>query len=152
MFRLLQWLAGATLFALMVVVSVDVIGRYLFNRPLPAGYEMVQALMGIMVFTALPLISRENDQITIGLLDHLFRGRANRWRLAFVNGFSAVVLAFITWRLWARTGDLAANRDVTPVLGFPLAPLGYFMVALAAISVVLLVLLTFRCLSQRSAS
>src|SRR5207237_4001843 len=90
--RLLQWLAAATLFALMAVVSVDVVGRYLFNRPLPAGYELVQVLMGLMVFTALPLISRQNDQITIGLLDHLFKGSDERWRLAFVNGFSALVL------------------------------------------------------------
>ena len=152
MWRLLQWLAAATLFALMAVVSVDVVGRYLFNRPLPAGYELVQVLMGLMVFTALPLISRQNDQITIGLLDHLFKGSAERWRLAFVNGFSAIVLGFLTWRLWMRVGQIAANRDVTPVLGFPLAPLGYVMVALAALSVVLLMLLTFRCLSRRSAS
>lgn len=152
MFRLLQWIAGATLFALMSVVAVDVVGRYLFNKPLPAGYEMVQALMGVMVFTALPLLSRENEQITIGLLDHLFKGRANRWRLAFVNAFSAVALAFITWRLWVHAGKLAANRDVTPVLGFPLAPLAYVMVALAVISVALLVALTYRCLSPRSDS
>ena len=152
LFRLLQWLAAATLFALMAVVSVDVVGRYLFSRPLPAGYEMVQVLMGVMVFTALPLISRNNDQITIGLLDHLFRGAGERWRLACVNAFSAGALGFMTWRMWVRAGQLAAARDVTPVLGFPLAPLAYLMVALAALSVVLLVLLTCRCLSRPPAS
>src|SRR5688572_7314787 len=136
----------------MSVVSVDVVGRYLFNKPLAAGYEMVQALMGVMVFTALPLISRDNEHLTIGLLDHLFKGRANRWRLAFVNAFSAAALGFITWRLWVHAGKLALNRDVTPVLGFPLAPLAYVMVVLAVISVLLLIALTVRCLSRRSAS
>jgi TRAP-type C4-dicarboxylate transport system permease small subunit len=142
--RVLEWLAGATLFALMLVVSVDVTGRYLFNRPLSAGYEMVQVLMGVLVFTALPLVSRTNEHLSLGLLDHRFRGRANRLRLAFVNAVSAGVLGFLTWRLWAHAGKLAANRDATPVLGFPLAPVAYFMVVLSAVSVVLLVVLAFK--------
>ena len=148
MYRALEWLTGATLFVLMLVVSTDVAGRYLFNRPLPAGYEMVQVLMGVLVFTALPIVSRTNEHISIGLLDHLFRGWANRVRLAFVHAFSAAVLAFMGWRLWAHAGKLAAMRDATPVLGFPLAPIGYFMVALTAFSVLLLAILSVKALKE----
>jgi TRAP-type transport system small permease protein len=152
MFRLLQWIAGTTLFALMMVVAVDVAGRYLFNHPLPAGYEMVQALMGLLVFVTLPLVSRNNDHISLGLLDHFFSGRADRLRRALVHLFSAAVLGFITWRLAVHAGKLVAGRDVTPVLQMPLAPIAWFMTAAAALSTVLLLLLAFKCFSPRSRS
>lgn len=152
LFRPLQWLAAATLFTLMAVVSVDVIGRYLFNKPLPAGYELVQALMGVLVFATLPLVSRSNDHIALGLLEQHFSGRADRLRRAFIHFFSAAVLAFVTWRLWVHAGKLGAGRDVTPVLQMPLAPIAWFMTASAALSTVLLIVLAFKCFLPRSRS
>jgi TRAP-type C4-dicarboxylate transport system permease small subunit len=151
-FRLLQWLAAATLFALMAIVSIDVIGRYVINRPLPAGYEMVQALMGLLVFTALPLVSRNNDHIALGLLDKLFSGGADRARRALVHLFSAAVLGFIMWRLWVHAGKLATGHDVTPVLHLPLAPMAWFMTAAAAVSTVLLIALALECFSPQRRS
>ncbi len=151
-FRLLQWLAAATLFALMAVVSIDVIGRYVINRPLPAGYEMVQALMGLLVFITLPLVSRNNDHIALGLLDKLFSGGADRARRALVHLFSAAVLGFITWRLWVHAGKLAVGRDVTPVLHMPLSPIAWLMTAAAAVSTVLLLALAFECFSPQRRS
>ena len=148
-FRLLQWLAAATLFALMAVVSVDVIGRYLFNKPLPAGYELVQALMGLLVFATLPLVSRNNDHIALGLLEQRFSGAADRLRRVLVHLFSACVLGFVTWRLWMHAGKLVAGRDVTPVLEMPLAPIAWFMTGAAALATVLLLALALKCLSPR---
>ena len=143
----MQWLAAATLFALMAVVTVDVTGRYLFNRPLPAGYEMVQALMGLLVFTTLPLLSRTNDQIALGLIEHWFSGQADRWRRATVHLLSAGVLGFLAWRLGVHAQKLASTQDVTPVLQLPLAPMAWFMTAAAAVSAVLVLLHAFRCFS-----
>lgn len=151
-FRLLQWLAAATLFALMAVVSIDVIGRYVINRPLPAGYEMVQALMGLLVFVTLPLVSRNNDHIALGLLDRFFSGAADRVRRGLVHLFSAAVLGFITWRLWVHAGKLAAGHDVTPVLQLPLSPMAWLMTAAAAVSAILLLALAFECFSPQRRS
>ncbi len=147
LYRLLAWLAAADLFVLMMTITVDVAGRYLFNKPLPAGYELVQVLMAVLVFTSLPLLCRTNEHITVDLLHHLFTGRAHRLRLAFVHAFSAAVLGFIDWRLWANTRKLAANGDATAVLNLPLAPIGYVATVLTAISVLALLVLALRTLS-----
>lgn len=152
MFRVLQWLAGATLFALMMVVAVDVCGRYLFNKPLPAGYEMVQGLMGVLLFVTLPLVSRNNEHIALGLLEHLFTGSVDRARRFLVHVFSAAAVGFMAWRLGVHAAKLAAGRDVTPVLQMPLAPLAWFMTAAAALAALLLLLLAFRCFSPPSRS
>jgi len=148
----MQWVAAATLFALMAVVTVDVTGRYLFNRPLPAGYEMVQALMGFLVFTTLPLLSRTNDQISLGLIEHRFSGAVDRWRRGVVQLLSAAVLAFLAWRLGVHAHKLALAQDVTPVLQLPLAPMAWFMTAAAAVSTVLVLLHAFRCFSPQRRS
>ncbi len=144
----LEWVAAADLFALMLLVTTDVAGRYLFNKPLPAGYEMIQVLMGVLAFSSLPLISRSNEHIALGLFDHLFTGRVSRVRLFLVHAFSAAVLGFMTWRLWVNAGKLLANHDATAVLQVPLAPICYFMTVMSAIAVVALLLLAVRALRR----
>ena len=148
LYRPLEWLTAADLFALMLLVTADVTGRYLFNKPLPAGYEMIQVLMGVLAFSSLPLISRSNEHIALGLFDHLFSGRVNRARLFLVHAFSGAVLGFMTWRLWVNAGKLLANHDATAVLQVPLAPICYFMTAMSALAVFALFLLAVRALRR----
>jgi TRAP-type C4-dicarboxylate transport system permease small subunit len=138
--------SAVTLLVMMMVVAIDVSGRYFFNRPLPAGYEMVQGLMGVLIFSALPLLSRANEHITVGLIDHFFTGRGQRLRIAFVNLFSCLTLVFIAWRLWEHARKLSMNGDATAVLDFPLAPIGWFATALTALSAVAVGLLFVRSL------
>ena len=144
----LEWVAAADLFALMLLVATDVTGRYLFNKPLHAGYEMIQLLMGVLAFASLPLVSRSNEHIALGLFDHLFSGRVNRARLFLVHAFSGAVLGFMTWRLWVNAGKLLANHDATAVLQIPLAPICYFMTAMSALAVFALFLLAVRALRR----
>ena len=144
----LEWVAAADLFALMLLVTTDVTGRYLINKPLPAGYEMIQVLMGVLAFSSLPLISRSNEHIALGLFDHLFTGRVNRARLFLVHAFSGAVLGFMTWRLWVNAGKLLANHDATAVLQIPLAPICYFMTVMSALAVLALFLLAVRALRR----
>jgi TRAP-type C4-dicarboxylate transport system permease small subunit len=144
LYRLPEAVAAADLMLLMLLVAADVTGRYLFNKPISGGYELVQLLMGVLVFSALPVISRTNDHITIGLLDPYFKGLADRVRRVFVNLFSAAALSFLAWRLAVHSGKLAANGDTTPVLALPLAPIGWFMTVLAVLSVASLLVLTVR--------
>lgn len=147
-YRFFAWLVSLDLFALMVLVSVDVVGRYLFGAPVSAGYELVQVMMGVLVFASLPLICERNDHIALGLVDHWFKGWLNTVRLFVVNLTSTAVLAFMTWRMWVNSGKLAQHGDTTAVLDIPLAPVGYFMTALCALSVLVLLAHTARQLRQ----
>lgn len=147
-YQVIGVIAALALFAMMLVVALDVAGRYLFNAPLAAGYELVQMLMGVLVFASLPLVSRRNDHITVGLLDHLFTGSAHVARILFVHLFSACVLGFLGWRLAVNTGKLAARGDATAVMQMPLAPIGWFAVALTAASTVALLVLAWRCATE----
>lgn len=147
-YRPLTWAAAAVLFALMLTVSADVAGRYLFNKPLPAGYEVVQVQMGLLAFTTLPLLCRTNEHMALGLLDHLFSGWVNRVRLFCIHLFSSAGLGFIAWRIGVHAARLGEINEGTPVLNFPLAPLGYFMAGMSSLGAIALAVLAFRSLRE----
>lgn len=48
---------GLTLFALMVVTSVDVVGRYFFNSPRPGAVELARLMLATLVFLAFPVVT-----------------------------------------------------------------------------------------------
>jgi hypothetical protein len=48
-----------------------------------------------------------------------------------------------------HAGKLTANGDTTPVLALPLAPIGWFMTVMTALSVISLALLTARTVRGR---
>ena len=144
-------LAALCLFCMMLLVAADVAGRYLFNSPIGGGYELVQLLMGVLVFSALPLVSRFNEHIGIGLLDGWFHGAADRIRRVFVHLFSAIALAFVGWRLGVQALKLARNGDATAVLALPLAPVGWFMTAMTIVAVISLLVLSLRVATRADA-
>lgn len=48
-------LIGGTLLCLAAgLVTVSVLGRWLFNRPVPADYELVEVAVGVAAFTRFP--------------------------------------------------------------------------------------------------
>ncbi|RCV85674.1 TRAP transporter small permease subunit, partial [Vreelandella rituensis] len=46
----LEGVAGATLFALMLLTTADVVGRYFFNAPILGTVELTQQMLAAVVF------------------------------------------------------------------------------------------------------
>ena len=116
-FWILGGFAGVVLAALMVVTVVDVIGRYLFNAPLPGSFEVTKILMAALIFAALPAVSRFEQHITIDLLDGLTPHVLLRFRQIVINLICAIALAILCWRLWIYAVQTAEFGDVTDVTG-----------------------------------
>jgi len=150
--RALGLLVALQLFALMLTVAIDVGGRYLFSSPLPAGYEMIQVQMGALAFTTLPLLCASNEHLSLGLLDHLFRGWVQQIRLFIIHLVSAAGTGFLAWRIWVHAGKLGAMDESTPVLNLPYAPLGYLMSASATLGALMLAALAVHCLVSDTGS
>src|SRR3546814_2116480 len=55
--------AATILFCLMVCTFVDVVGRYVFNSPLPGALELTEIMMASLIFTILPVVSARSDHI-----------------------------------------------------------------------------------------
>ena len=147
--KLLSLVAAAILFGLMALTFGDVVGRE-FNVPIPGAYDLTKLSLGVLLFTALPLVTWEEKHLTVDLVI----GAVPRWlrrplRLGSLV-LSAVVLTIFAWRLWAQGLSLANYGQKAETLGVPVAPLAYFLAVFAALAAVVSVLLIVAILNGQS--
>ncbi|MGQ0546082.1 MAG: TRAP transporter small permease [Betaproteobacteria bacterium] len=134
--RLGELVAAALLFVMMAVTFLDVLGRYVLNRPLPGSAETTQYLLVLMIFVALPVVTARGGHISISLVDGLFDSRANALRMAFVDVLAGTTMAVMAWFLWRYAQMLALHRDVIGYLLVPVAPAAYAAAVLSAVTAV----------------
>jgi TRAP-type C4-dicarboxylate transport system permease small subunit len=147
--RLLEAVMAAFLLAMAVITGIDVIGRYVFNAPLRGGYEIVQYLMAVSVFAALPLAARAEGHLTISLFTGRLGGRARHWHRIVILIISAGTLAFLAWRMGAQAVVMDRRQMVSGSLGLPLAPVGWAMTGLAWLAVAVTLVLLVQALAGR---
>lgn len=135
----LAWLVAAALFAMMTLTFLDVVGRYLINRPFPGATELVQYTMIVAIFLALPVVTYRREHISISLVDSFLGPPARKLQRMFVGLVSAIVLAMLSYRLWLHAEGNAANRDVIGFLDLPVAPAAYLASLFCGVTVLVLV-------------
>jgi len=125
--RTLGYLLAGLVFVMMVLTFVDVVGRQAFNAPVPAGFEVTELLMGYTVYLGLPLVCARQEHITIGLLDHLFKGAARRIQGVVLNGLFGVLTLIWTREVWIHANKLASHNEILMFMKIPVAPFVYGM-------------------------
>ena len=124
----------SSLFAMMLLTFVDVIGRYVFLAPLPAAYEIISLMMPGIIFCALPLTVLRETHVTVDLLDAFIPGAIARFQGVIVNLISAVALGLVTWRLWIKGTEDRYYETVTDELLLLIWPFGVGMAILCGIA------------------
>jgi TRAP-type C4-dicarboxylate transport system permease small subunit len=143
-------LAAVVLFVLMLVTVVDVVGRGVFNAPLPGGFELTELMMAALVFAALPAVTRRESHIVIDLLDFMTPSWLVAPRQVGVYVLCALVVGLWSWRTWAWGDRMARYGDETEFLKVPLAPVSYFISVLSAATAVVFVVLAWRYATGRA--
>jgi TRAP-type C4-dicarboxylate transport system permease small subunit len=132
--RLLEVVISLCLLAMVTVTVIDVAGRYLFNAPLSGGYEISEILMGLTVFAALPLASRAESHLAIGLLTDGLHGTARRWHRIAILAVSAAGLGYIGWRMSVQAMIVKGSMASTGSLQIPIWPVATAMAVLGWLS------------------
>lgn len=144
--RILGLLCAVPVALIVALTFADVFARYLFAAPIRGSIEIVEFAMALLIFTALPLVTRHRGHVTVSLVDGLVRGRTRRLKVALCDAVSTVALALMAWRLWLQAGSDLEAGNRTMMLALPHAPLGYAMAALAGLSALLMAGLTWHAL------
>lgn len=131
-----RWLTAVALFLMMLITFLDVIGRYLINRPLPGSADLTQYLMVIFIFLTLPMVTLRNEHISISLVDSVLGPGARKVQRAIVSLISAAIFGVLAVRLWVHAVVLMENRDVIGYLNLPVAPAAFLASVLCAVTVV----------------
>lgn len=140
--RSLGYLAAGMLFAMMVLTFIDVVGRYFFHAPVQGAYELIAIAMGVLIFSALPVVTARDDHLTIGLAENLIRGRARRLLDLLFSLICFCVLAGFAWCIGQHAAHLARTGEVMVSLRVVVAPFAFFMCVMAIVSAVIMALIT----------
>ncbi len=132
--RLLETLGTANLLLMTVIVCVDVIGRDLFDRPLPWGTELLEVVLAAMIFALYPVISLRETHITVDLIAvRPAVRRAQRMLSALIGAALYMLIAACTGRQAVRSAEYG---DASPLLGIPTAFVLIWMTVMAVVTAI----------------
>ena len=146
----LEVLGAVALFAMMTITFVDVVGRYLLNRPLPGSTDLVQVLLLLTAGCTLPAVTWRGEHLSIGLFDGARPTALERTRRAMVAIVVAITFAALAHLLWYYAGDTARNGDVIGYLRLPVAPFVYALSALCLVTALISIALVPRALRAQT--
>jgi TRAP-type C4-dicarboxylate transport system permease small subunit len=145
--QLLQTALGVTsatvLFLMMLLTALDVVGRYVFNRPLNGAFEVTEMMLAALIYCGLPLVSQQRGHIVIDTFDTFMSRRVKRALDMFAEVVCSLTLGGIGYLIFRRAVRVAEYGDTTSVLKLPLAPVAYLMGTMIIIACVIHLSLIF---------
>jgi TRAP-type C4-dicarboxylate transport system permease small subunit len=126
--------ASAILFAMMLLTFVDVVARYVFNRPVRGAFEVTELMLLVLIFAGLPLVSYADEHVTMDFIDRLV-GRTTRARLERgVHVVTTAIMLLLAWLVWLKADRIWGYRDATDVLRIVYGPFVYFMAVMIGLT------------------
>ncbi len=141
--RYLKIASGTFMALLLLVTVVDVVGRYAFNKPVPGGFEIIEFILGLLIFTAFPVISFERSHITVSLFDSFMSKTIMRLRDGAVLLGSIGVVLMISWLMFLSGVDMYQSGYVSRYMDFPMAPVVFLIAALGGMTSLILISMTW---------
>ncbi len=130
----LAWTSGFIAAFVMGVTFAGVVMRYIFRNPIMGGFEMIEIGMGLMVFTALPLMVRRRGNIAVTVISERFPPGLSRVATVISDLVGAALTGFIAWRVWLQGDRLLSYNEVTMELRVPKGLIAQGMAVLLAIA------------------
>lgn len=146
----MEAVGAVSLLILMVTVFIDVIGRNLFNRPLPWGTELLEIVLALMIFAIYPLLALGFGHITVDLIR--VRPSVHVVQRVLGSAVGAVVFALIAWCLVRQAIRAASYGEATPLLNVPLSWVLGGIGVMAGISTLAFLLAAVRTVRDRGAT
>jgi TRAP-type C4-dicarboxylate transport system permease small subunit len=121
--RLLTLVAALATFAMMLLTTADAGGRYLFNRPILAAYELTtNYLMVAVVFLAMPYAYRQGANIRVTLLAARLGPRVRQAVDHVVQIVSIVYAAALVFATGQQARHVFTTGTTFATLDLPLWP------------------------------
>ena len=144
-------ISGAAMMSMMVITVLDVVGRYLFQRPLTGALEVTEILLVLTVFSGLALAALKRTHIEIDVLERWFP--AALWRALGLgaNALFGLCLGYAGYLMTLQAHRLGLDGETTMMLKVPLVFVGWAMAVLLFVCAALHLATTVSDLLGRSA-
>ena len=123
--------AGVVLFALMLLTTADVIGRYFFNAPITGVVDLTEFSVLLMTFLSFAYCGFRGAHVVIELLYNRLGPGARLWLTRASNTAGAVLFGVMAWRSVVQSIDVRDFDESSQLLAVPYWPF-YWVLAFGA--------------------
>lgn len=124
---LLARVGAVALLAMMLLTTADVIGRYIFNKPIVGAFEITEFLVLILIFSFIGYTQGEKGHISVDLVFSRFPKRAQIFIDLFNHSICLVVVGLIAWMGVQQGLELKEVAERSSNLGIPRYPFAFFL-------------------------
>jgi TRAP-type C4-dicarboxylate transport system permease small subunit len=118
-----------TLPAMIILTTVDVVLRYLFNAPIFGAHDVSCLLMMLLVFSSLPYCWVERGHVRMELLVRRFPDRGKNLSWALAAGFGAFVWGMVAYYSFVYLSRALEHHEITQEAEIVLWPFRIFFTA-----------------------
>ena len=126
--QILAVIGAIILLGMMIIIVLDVGGRYLFNAPLPGANELAGILLVVVASWGIGYCQLLKKHISIDIIYTRFNPKGQSVLNIIANAAFIVVGVLICWQMFVKTYEYINKPQLTEILGIPLWP---FMLILA---------------------
>ncbi len=151
LYKVSKWLAyiGMSMSVLMMLmVVVDVLMRFAFNRPLLGSVEVASYMLSIIAFTAIPFVESEEGHIVIPIVFDRFPQRIRVVVNTFVNTIGLIILVIVGWASFLLAREYIGRGRTTQVLNIPIYPFVYIAAVCMSLYVIIMIVNTVKYIYQ----
>ena len=146
--RIINSVGIGILAVMMLLTTMDVTLRYVFNRPITGAYELTALMLAVLVAFGLAYTQVHKEHIRIDFIVSRFSPRAR----AFVDSITTLVgigiLSLITWQSILYAESLRADEVTTAAFFIPLYPIVWVVGVGSAIFCLVFIVDLFNHLAQ----
>jgi len=118
--NILHSISSILLFFLMILTTVDVIGRYFFNKPITGTYEITGLSLAIIIFFSLGMTQLKKEHIEIDFLTNKMPATLQHVLYAISSLILFILIALTTWQLFQYGNRILLGNETSGDLGLPL--------------------------------
>ena len=117
------------------ITAIDVVGRYFLGQPIKGSFDLIEVLMAVSVFWFMPLVSRDDSHISVGVLRSRPDSALDGFRRAAIELCCSVTSGIVAWQLLRSALGSMRHAEVSLIIGIPKGPV---VMVCAAISLLMM--------------
>lgn len=138
--------AGAMLvLGIAGITAIDVVGRYFLVQPVKGSFDLIEVLMAVSVFWFMPLVSRDDNHISVGLLRTRPGSALDGLRRGLIELCCVLASAIVAWQLMRSALRSISQAEVSLIIGIPKGPV---VMVCAVISLLMMLAHLYRLLAM----
>lgn len=138
--RILFWIGGVGLVAMLLLIVADVIGIRILSRPVPGGIELVSFMAVIAIAFAVAHTQVMHGHIAVDFIVEKFPRRAKLVIDVIMIFFSVCLFAVMAYYSFKYGRTLRDSGEVSMTQKIPFYPFVYGMAACFVVTLVVLIM------------